>query len=335
MGRRGRGVPDPVPGSLADLGEDGLVADYLGAVDAAAVPPWVSVGPGDDAAVLDLGGPVVVSTDTLAQGPDFRLEWSGGHDVGVKSVAQNFADVAAMGAVPRAIVVSLAAPASLPSAWARDLRHGVVAECARAGAALVGGDVSEASEVVVTGTAVGVLAGVAPVLRSGARPGDVVALAGVTGHSAAGLALLLAGRAADPGDPVGERAVALHKRPEPPYGAGPAAARAGATAMIDTSDGLLRDAARVAAASGVAVDLDPDALAPDAALVALAARLDADPLAWVLAGGEDHQLLATFPAGTALPPPFRQVGDVRAGGPAVTVGGHPWAGPTGWRHWDR
>jgi len=321
----------PPPDSLADLGEDGLVADILGALGAAAAPSWVRVGPGDDAAVLDLGGPVVVSTDTLAEGPDFRLEWSGGHDVGVKSVAQNFADVAAMGAEPRAIVVSLAAPPALPSAWARDLRRGVAEECARAGAALVGGDVSEAAVVVVTGTAVGVLAGVAPVLRSGARPGDAVALAGVTGHSAAGLALLLAGLAGL-ADPAAERAVALHKRPEPPYAAGPVAARAGATAMIDTSDGLLRDAARVAEASGVAVDLDPDALAPDAGLAALAARLGADPLAWVLAGGEDHQLLATFPPGTALPEPFRRVGDVRPGSGEVTVGGHPWAGPTGWRH---
>ena len=320
----------PPSDSLADLGEDGLVADILGALGAAAAPSWVRVGPGDDAAVLELGGPVVVSTDTLAEGPDFRLEWSGGHDVGVKSVAQNFADVAAMGGEPRAIVVSLAAPASLPSAWARDLRRGVAEECARAGAALVGGDVSGASEVVVTGTAVGVLAGVAPVLRSGARPGDVVALAGVTGHSAAGLAVLLAG---GPADPVAERAVALHKRPEPPYAAGPVAARAGATAMIDTSDGLLRDAARVAAASGVAVDLDPDALAPDAGLAALADRLGADPRAWVLAGGEDHQLLATFPAGAALPPPFRRVGEVRDGAGEVTVGGRPWRGDTGWRHW--
>jgi thiamine-monophosphate kinase len=323
----------PPSDSLADLGEDGLLADILGALGAAAAPSWVRVGPGDDAAVLDLGGPVVVSTDTLAQGPDFRLEWSGGHDVGVKSVAQNFADVAAMGGEPRAILVSLAAPPDLPAAWARDVRRGIAAECARAGAALVGGDVSEAAEVVVTGTAVGVLAGVAPVLRSGARPGDVVALAGVTGHSAAGLALLLAGDV--PADPAAERAVALHKRPEPPYAAGPAAAHAGATAMIDTSDGLLRDAARVATASGVAIDLDPDALAPDAGLAALAARLGADPLAWVLAGGEDHQLLATFPAGSELPPPFRRVGDVRAGEPAVTVGGRPWEGPTGWRHWDR
>ena len=319
--------------SLADLGEDGLVADILGALGAVAAPSWVSVGPGDDAAVLDLGGPVVVSTDTLAEGPDFRLEWSGGDDVGVKSVAQNFADVAAMGAVPRAIVVSLAAPPSLASAWARDLRRGIAEECARAGAALVGGDVSEASEVVVTGTAVGVLAGVAPVLRSGARPGDVVALAGLTGHSAAGLAVLLAGQ--EPTDPAAERAVALHKRPDPPYAAGPAAARAGATAMIDTSDGLLRDAARIATASGVAVDLDLAALTPDAGLAALAGRLGADPLAWVLAGGEDHKLLATFPAGAGLPPPFRRVGAVTAGEPTVTVGGRPWHGETGWRHFTR
>jgi thiamine-monophosphate kinase len=337
MSRADHGAADSSSESLATLGEDGLIADILAGLGALAAPFWVTVGPGDDAAVLDLLGPVVVSTDTLAEGPDFRLEWSGGRDVGVKSAAQNFADVAAMGAVPRAIVVSLAAPASLAAEWARDLRLGLGDECGRAGAVLVGGDVSGASEVVVTGTAIGVLDGVTAVRRSGARAGDVVALAGDTGHSAAGLALLLAGLdPADPGaaDPDAARALALHLRPEPPYAAGPAAARAGATAMIDTSDGLLRDALRIAEASGVAIDLDPGALAPDAGLAAVAARLGTDPRTWVLGGGEDHRLLATFPPDAALPAPFREIGAVLAGDPAVTVGGTTWTGTTGWRHFS-
>jgi thiamine-monophosphate kinase len=320
---------------LAATGEDGLVAGILGALAAVPSPPWVSVGPGDDAAVLDLAGPVVVSTDTLAEGPDFRLDWSGGHDVGVKSAAQNFADVAAMGAEPRALLVSLAAPPSLAAAWAADLRAGLVEECGRAGAVLVGGDVSAAAEVVVTGTALGVLPpGVAPVLRSGARPGDVVALAGTTGVSAAGLAVLRAGRDPEPG---WERVLALHRRPRPPYAAGPAAARAGATAMIDTSDGLLRDVQRIAAASAVRVDLDPAALAPAPDVAAVAARLGADPAAWVLTGGEDHALLATFPPGTVPPETFRPVGRVLPAdgdAPAVLVGGTPWPGSPGWRHFE-
>lgn len=317
--------------TLGGVGEDGLVASVLARYGPS--PAAVRVGPGDDAAVLDLAGPVVVSTDTLVEGHDFRRDWSSGREVGVKTAAQNLADVAAMGARPVALLVSLAAPAHLPAGFARDLADGLADECARAGAAVVGGDVSAASEVVVTGTALGVLeGGRTAVLRSGARPGDVVALAGVTGPSAAGLALLLAGAAAD-GDP----AVRAHLAPRPAYAAGPAAAAAGASALIDTSDGLLRDAGRLAAASGAVLDLDPDALAPGTDLVAAAARLGAaDPAAraleWTLAGGEDHALLACFPPSAALPEPFRPVGRVLPGDPAVRVAGRPWAGPTGWYH---
>jgi thiamine-monophosphate kinase len=321
--------------TLGTVGEDGLIASVL--VRYGPSPALVRVGPGDDAAVLDLAGPVVVSTDTLVETHDFRRDWSSGFDVGVKTAAQNLADVAAMGARPVALLVSLAAPADLPARFARDLADGLADECARAGASVVGGDVSAASEVVVTGTALGVLDGGRPaVLRSGARPGDVVALAGVTGPSAAGLALLLAGRGPDDGDAAAV-AVRAHLAPRPPYEAGPAAAAAGATALIDTSDGLLRDAGRLAAASGAVLDLDPAALAPGADLVAVAALLGAaDPAAraleWALAGGEDHALLACFPAGTALPAGFRAVGAVRAGDPGVLVGGRPWTGPTGWHH---
>ena len=325
-------MSEPGPGeTLAALGEDAVVGDILRALAGSPAPAWVTVGPGDDAAVLDLGGPVVVSTDTLAEGPDFRTVWSGGADVGVKAVAQNFADVAAMGAVPRAMLVSLAAPATLPAGWARALREGLVEECSRAGAVLVGGDVSAASEIVVTGTAVGVLDGVAPVLRSGARPGDVVALAGATGASAAGLAVLAAGFG---DEPEWERVVRLHLRPVPPYAAGPAAARAGATAMIDTSDGLLRDAERVASASGVRIDIDP--AAPEADVAAAAERFGADALGWVLGGGEDHALLATFPASVTPPEPFRPVGRVlpAGDGPAVLVAGERWHGSPGWRHFS-
>lgn len=320
--------------TIGGLGEDGLVTAVLARY--APGPAAVRVGPGDDAAVLDLVGPVVVSTDTLVEGHDFRRDWSAAHDVGVKTAAQNFADVAAMGARPVALLVSLAAPADLPADWARGLADGLADECARAGAAVVGGDVSAAREVVLTGTALGVLEGGRPaVLRSGARPGDVVALAGRTGPSAAGLALLSAGTAA--GAPA---LVAAHRAPRPPYTAGPAAAAAGAGALIDTSDGLLRDAARVAAASEVVLDLDPAALAPAADLVAAAAVLGAaDPVArasgWVLTGGEDHALLACLPPSAVLPAGYRVVGRVVApadGRPGVRVGGRPWQGPTGWQH---
>jgi thiamine-monophosphate kinase len=183
----------------------------------------------------------------------------------------------------------------------------------------------------------GDLEGRAPVLRSGARPGDVVAHAGVRGRSAAGLALLTAGR----GEAFREH-VTAYLRPTSPLAAGPAAARAGATAMLDLSDGLLRDAGRLARASGVVLDLEPVALAfadDVVALTAAATMLGQDAADWVLTGGEDHGLLATFAAGTPLPPPFRAVGRVRAtsdGGPAgVLVDGAPATGSPGWDHFAR
>ncbi|GMA88778.1 hypothetical protein GCM10025868_40280 [Angustibacter aerolatus] len=164
-------------------------------------------------------------------------------------------------------------------------------------------------------TALGDLQGRSPVLRSGARPGDVLAVAGVLGPSAAGLALLLSGR-----PDVAPELVDAHRRPRPPYAAGPIAALHGATAMLDVSDGLLRDAGRIARASGVVLDLDPVLLAPlTEPLVLAAAALGVDPLDWVLTGGEDHALLAAFSAG---PPPAscRSAGSSRRTSGAARAG---------------
>ena len=334
--------------TLADVGEDELVRAVTGRYRPP--PAFVHVAAGDDAAVLDIAGlgmagRVVVSTDTLVEGADFRLDWSSGAQVGVKLAAQNLADVAAMGARPVGLVVSLASPPRLALAWATALADGLDDETSRAGAAVVGGDVSQSGQLVLTGTALGVLEGPA-VLRSGARPGDVVALAGRTGPSAAGLALLLASGTAEAASgrtPAASGLVEAHLAPRPPYPAGPAAGRAGATALIDTSDGLLRDAGRVARASGVLLDLDPAALAPPADLVEVASALG-DPLlatAWVLTGGEDHALLACFPPDADVPAPFVVVGRVLAAGrgerdaPGVLVGGERWTGRDGWHHFSR
>ena len=302
-------------------------------------PVALLVGPGDDAAVVEVNGRLAVSTDTLVEGADFRRAWSTGADVGVKVAAQNFADVAAMGARPLALVVSLAAPGDLRLDWARDLAAGLDDECRRAGAAIAGGDVSSADEVVVTGTALGVLDG-PPILRSGARTGDVVALAGEIGRSAAGLALLGSAGSVDAALGLTASAselVRAHLAPRPAYPAGPDAARAGARALIDTSDGLLRDVGRVAAASGVRIDLDPAALTPDDDLLA-AARAVGDPTLaarWVLTGGEDHALVACFAPDAGLPAAFRSIGRVLDEGQGigrVLLGGRPWTGPDGWRH---
>ena len=334
-------IPHPVR-TLADIGEDGLIAGLVERFATLGTDPEgpVLVGPGDDAAVLQVpAGRLVASTDTLVERLDFRREWSTGRHVGIKVAAQNLADVAAMGATPLALLVSLSAPGDLPVDWTDELSEGLAEECARGGCRVVGGDLSSAQEIVVVGTALGLLPG-PPVLRSGARPGDIVALAGRVGPSAAGLALLESGA-----DPVLNEDLAelfeLHLAPRPPYPAGPSAASAGATAMIDTSDGLLRDAARIARASGVTLDLDPDRLDPDRlhpdpALLEAARRLGGSARDWVLAGGEDHALLACFPPGTVVPGPFRIVGTVQErGSDDVTVGGRAWSGQDGWRHFAR
>lgn len=352
--------------TVADLGEFGLIAAI-----AARLPPGGAavIGIGDDAAVLAApAGRPVATMDLLVEGRHFRREWSAPAEVGGKAAARNLADVAAMGADPVALLVGLAAPGDLPVAWVEGLVDGIAAESARAGAAVVGGDVSGADTIMIAVTALGELAGRAPVTRAGARPGDVLAVAGVLGHSAAGLALLTAG--------LTEPAVLLaaHRWPRPVYQAGPEAAGLGATAMIDISDGLLADLGHVARASGVGISIDSARLVPGPDLLAAAAALAVagqpgqvgggglagevtggalagevagggpaggtpasgaalmPPLSWMLTGGEDHALAAAFPPGTRLPARWTMLGHVHAG-QGVTVDGRPWTGRAGWDHY--
>ena len=335
--------------TVAALGEFGLIAalpGWLRGISPADPRPLVGIG--DDAAVLAApDGRVVASTDFLLEGRHFRREWSSAADVGHKAAARSLIDIAAMGAVPTGLLVALAAPPDLPVTWARDLTEGLAAECARAGATVIGGDTASAGSILLATTVLGDLAGRAPVLRSGAAPGDLVAVTGPLGHAAAGLALLEAVHTVSPTDPPAWAAslVAAHRRPQPSYDAGPEAADLGATAMIDISDGLLADLGHVASASGVLIDLSSDRLSPGAGLQAAAHALHpflgrtergsgprhAQALAWVLTGGEDHALAATFPPGTVLPPRWDLIGTVREGD-GVTVDGQPWAGSAGWDH---
>jgi thiamine-monophosphate kinase len=345
-------------GSLGSLGEFGLIR---------ALPAWLPAGPGtlvgigDDAAVLATpDGRVVATTDFLLEGRHFRRDWSLAADVGHKAAARSLADVAAMGAVPTGVLVALAAPADLPVSWLQSFTEGLAAECGRAGASVIGGDTARAGSILLAVTALGDLAGRAPVLRSGARPGDVVAVCGPLGHAAAGLALLNAGLR-EPAD-----LVAAQLRPTPPYDAGPEAALLGATAMIDTSDGLLADLGHIADASNTQINIkstfirtisgfpalttfrqhrpNPEAPNPEApnpeAPNPEAPRPDgAEPdqaLTWALAGGEDHSLAATFPPGSVLPARWHIIGEVcphpEGAYPAVVVDGQPWTAITGWDH---
>lgn len=311
--------------TLAQLGEFAVI-DRL--VRARAQPPAVVVGPGDDAAVVTAGdGRTVVSTDMLVQDRHFRLDWSTPHDIGRKAIAQNAADIEAMGARPTAFVVGFGAPGDTPAAQATAVADGMWDEAQRVGAGIVGGDLVSCPQWVVSVTVLGDLGGRAPVLRSGARAGSALAVAGQLGRSAAGYELWHKGIAgAEQFDELRRR----HLVPEPPYGQGLVAAAAGAQAMIDISDGLIADLRHVAEGSAVGIDLTSVALADDhAALTEAAAAVGADPWQWVLAGGEDHALAACF-AGP-VPDGWRVIGRVLDGPARVLVDGAEWEGYAGWQ----
>jgi len=289
--------------TLGSLGESAVLARIFPRLPAATAQ---LLGPGDDAAVVAApDGRYVVTTDMMIHGPDFRLAWSTPFDLGWKAAASNLSDVAAMGAVPTALVVALAAPAETSIDFLESFADGLREGCAALapGAGVVGGDLSVSSTLTIAVTAFGDLEGRAAVLRSGARPGDIIAVSGTLGAAAEGLRMLFERGVVD-GVPDATAAaqlaaehpvpIAAQLRPHPPIADGRAAAIAGATAMLDLSDGLALDAARIASASGVALALQ--GLTPEE-----------------FTGGEDHSLLATFPPGTALPGGFRAIGLVTEG----------------------
>ncbi len=308
--------------TLADLGEFGVIAE-LGT----RFPQreQVLLGPGDDAAIVAVAdGRVVVSTDLMVDTRHFRRDWASAQDIGHRAAAQNLSDINAMGGVASALTVGLAAPADLSVAWVLELAEGIAEEASLVGASVVGGDLTSSDQIVIAVTVLGSVVG-EPVLRSGARAGDVVAIAGRQGWAAAGLAVLTRGFRSP------RKLVDAYRRPEPPYAAGAQALRLGATAMIDVSDGLLADVGHVAEASGVAVDIRSAAFELAEPLRAVGAALGADPLQFILGGGDDHALVATFPAGTPLPEPWTLIGEVSEG-EGVTVDGAAYEGPAGHTH---
>jgi thiamine-monophosphate kinase len=289
--------------TITAIGEGAALARIFPHLPAAASQ---LLGPGDDAAVVAApDGRFVVTTDMMIHGPDFRLEWSSAYDLGWKAAASNLSDVASMGAVPTALVVALATPGDTEVSFLEQFADGLREGCAAMapGCGVVGGDLSASSVMTIAVTAFGDLEGREPVTRSGAKVGDTVAVAGVLGEAAEGLRMLFAGEEGT--------LVNAQLRPTPPIALGPVAALAGATSMIDLSDGLALDASRVAKASGVAIDLSS---------AAIGSRIALD-------GGEDHSLLATF-AGD-LPDGFRAIGVVVEGS-GLFVDGKLYDASTGW-----
>lgn len=263
----------------------------------------VEVDSGDDAAVLNLGSDrVVVSTDVLVEERHFRVRWSSGVDVGVKVAAANLADIAAMGASPVALVVALVVPGTTPLNWVLDLARGLAREATRAGAVVVGGDISGGEAISVAATAIGRLeTGARAVRLDGAQVGDQVAIVGRLGWSEAGLTILSRGFSSP------KVIVEAHRRPNPDYAAALLAAKY-AHAMTDISDGLVADLAHIARASNVAVEIDYGSLPQDDDLLQASAALNVDLSGWLLGGGEDHGFLATFPPNVQLPVGFTKIG---------------------------
>jgi thiamine-monophosphate kinase len=312
-------------GTLGDLGEFAVVSELTSRF---AQGSHVHVGPGDDAAVVEVpGGQVVASLDMLIQNHHFRLDWSSATDIGHKAAGANLSDINAMGGKPTALLIGLGAPPELEVSWAMEFADALASETDKVGASIVGGDLTQADVITISISVLGVCEhGV--VRRSGAQPRDRVALAGRQGWAAAGFAVL--GR----GFRSPRTVVEAHRRPDPPYDAGPQAAMRGATAMIDVSDGLLQDLGHVATASGVAIDVQRSSFDIAEPLQAVGAALGVDPMTFMLTGGDDYGLVATFPPGTTLPDGWRQIGTVLEAGEAgvVTVDGAEYDEGAGHQH---
>ena len=309
--------------TIGSLGENESLKRTIARLSAS---DFAIIGPGDDAAVISApDARFVVTTDTLVENHDFKLNWSSGYDLGWKAVASNLADVAAMGAVPTALVVAVTAPAETLVTWLESFADGLREACEQLapGCGVVGGDLAASDQVMVSVAAHGSLEGREPVLRSGAKAGDIIAVAGTLGKAAAGLALLQS----ENSDAISayDNLVNIQLRPSPPISSGAAAALAGATSMLDISDGLAKDASRIARASAVSIEIDPLMLQGFEAVLEEAARaIGASESDWVLFGGEDHALLATFPPNAELPREFKPIGVVvKQSSTPVSLGANP------------
>lgn len=330
-----------------ELGEDELIEAIRRVVDAG--DPGVAVGIGDDAAVVACGsGETVLTTDMLVEGVHFERGSISARDLGAKAIVVNVSDVAAMAGSPRYALVSVGLPEDVEAAWVVELAGGMRAACDEYALALVGGDTNRAPVVVVSVTVVGEVAPGRAVLRSGARVGDAIVVTGELGAAAGGFALSRAHpsrAAAALSQPWGRELAGALARPVARVGEGRTLAQAGATAMMDLSDGLAKDLGRLCRASGVGARVELARVPVSRALRAGAETLGLDALALALGGGEDYELLATLPPeqvedaraalGERFGVPLAEIGRIVEGSGLIGVdaaGREAPLEPVGWDH---
>ena len=276
--------------TVTDIGEFGCIRRIL--KDFIYRPESVKLGAGDDGAVYVTppGYDQVISTDTMVEGIHFTKETMSFSDVGYRICAVNFSDMAAMGAEPVALVLSLALPKDLPLEDLENCYHGIRECCRKYSVNLLGGDMTASlGGVILTGTVVGIVPSDRAVKRSGAQVGDVVFVTETVGDSAAGLAAILHQCNTDfPG------LTKRHRRPEAQIQLGKILREAGATSLNDISDGLSQELNEIAAASRVIINLDKDKIPLSEETIRLGKRLGTDPLNWAFTGGEDYELAGTM-----------------------------------------
>ncbi len=259
------------------------------------IRPGVDVGIGDDAAVLAGTPPLLIVHDMQVEGTHFTRRTSSARDIGHRALAVNLSDIAAMGGFPIAAVVGLALPEDVPDSDVAAFYESMESLASRYEMTIAGGDLTRGSSITVGVTVIGRMdEGHPPVMRTGAQPGDVIAVTGPLGAAAAGLALLR-----DPRLEAGEVRDALlvaQRRPSPRLTAGRRLAAAGVTAMMDISDGLALDATRLAEASDVALTIDLDRVPRADGVDGIATALKRHPDEFAATGGEDYELLVTAPA---------------------------------------
>ncbi len=254
----------------------------------ATADPRLKVGIGDDAAVVATQSQSIITSDMAVEDVHFKLEWSSAFDIGRKITAANVADILSMGGKCDFLTASVALTGNETMQWIENLARGMRHEADAAGALIVGGDIARGPKIVISMTAVG--SAQSPILRSGAKVGDGLYLSSLTGWSAAGFELLT--REVSINGSIAERALSEFSAPTLDY----TCDFSKATAMADVSDSVLIQAEQIAEASGVQLALDQSLISQAsefADLSSLADELKVDVFQWILAGGEDHVLLAT------------------------------------------